>query len=214
MNQNLYKASYSPFTPGMKVYIRIRKDSRDQAGFLVIFFDGDTKNNIFVSSKEIFHIFLLLSLKLMRDYPVIPCGSNRPPYYSSLWNKYKQGLRAKKAELDSKKVTSSACGFWFRRVKHTDTSFKVLLMLWNQNPHARAGGTFIPRIPTNLSDAAEASYLDDCLATGETISRTKAPEICFKGIKMSHLTKKLDLSQKVSGMRDCRKIYSNVFKLF
>lgn len=45
-----------------------------QACFLVIFLDGDTNNNIFVSSKEIF----LLSLKLMRDYPVIPCSSNRP----------------------------------------------------------------------------------------------------------------------------------------
>lgn len=160
----------------------------------------------------------MLSLKLMKDHPAIPCGSNSLPYYSSLWNKHKQGLRAKEAELDSKKVTSSACGFWFRCVKHTDTqthtSFKLLLTLWNQNLHVRAGGTFIPRIPTNLSDAAEASYRDDCLLTAETISRTKVPEICFKRIKMSHLTKKRDLSQREAGMMDCRKIYSNIFKLF
>lgn len=50
-----------------------------QACFFSYFsFDGDTNHNIFVSSKKIFHIFLLLSLKLTRDYPVIPCGSNRP----------------------------------------------------------------------------------------------------------------------------------------
>lgn len=126
----------------VEVVLSLYPTATCQACFYSYYFDGDTNSNIFVSSKE---IFLLLSLKLMRDYPVIPCSSNRPPYYSSLWNKHKQELRAKEAELDSKKATSSARGFWFRCVKHTDTHelhwndfwcFGLKTCMWGQEKHS------------------------------------------------------------------------------